>query len=48
MKLYIARNLARGNFSITFIFDTMVKVLKDMSLGIEPFAKEDAEGITLV
>ena len=48
MKLNIARNLARGNFSITFVFHTMVEVLKDMSLGIEPFAKENVEGVTLV
>ena len=48
MKLNIARNLARDSFSITFIFHTMVEVLKDMSLGIEPFVKEDAEGITVV
>ena len=46
-KLNTARNLARGNFSNTFIFHTIVEVLKDMSLGIEPFAKEDAEGIAL-
>jgi hypothetical protein len=48
MKLNIARNLAKGNFSITFIFHTMVEALKDMSLRIELFAKEDAEGITLI
>jgi len=47
-KLNIARILIRGNFSVTFIFHTTVEVLKDMSLGIEPFAKEDVEGITLV